>query len=98
MNTDLSLDSIPDLNAYFYRLDMRVGLIKTAKRHPDADSLYVEEVDVGEIDNLFDEVPGRDPDVPGREELEVPGRDPDVPGREDPEVSGLIFGDNISQV
>merc|ERR1712150_457951 len=26
----------------------RVGLIKTAKRHPDADSLYVEEVDVGE--------------------------------------------------
>ena len=42
------LDSIPDLNAYFYRLDMRVGLIKTAKRHPDADSLYVEEVDVGE--------------------------------------------------
>lgn len=30
------------------RLDMRVGLIKTATRHPDADSLYVEEVDVGE--------------------------------------------------
>lgn len=30
------------------RLDMRVGLIKTAKRHPDADSLYVEEVDIGE--------------------------------------------------
>ena len=27
---------------------MRVGIIKTAKRHPDADSLYVEEVDVGE--------------------------------------------------
>ena len=27
---------------------MRVGLIKTAKKHPDADSLYVEEVDVGE--------------------------------------------------
>jgi hypothetical protein len=27
---------------------MRVGLIRTAKRHPDADSLYVEEVDVGE--------------------------------------------------
>ena len=33
---------------YNFRLDMRVGLIKTAKRHPDADSLYVEEVDVGE--------------------------------------------------
>merc|ERR1712029_1072049 len=30
------------------RLDMRVGLIKTAKKHSDADSLYVEEVDVGE--------------------------------------------------
>lgn len=30
------------------RLDMRVGLIRTAKKHPDADSLYVEEVDVGE--------------------------------------------------
>ena len=27
---------------------MRVGLIRTAKRHPDADGLYVEEVDVGE--------------------------------------------------
>ena len=32
----------------FCRLDMRVGLIRSAKRHPDADSLYVEEVDVGE--------------------------------------------------
>ena len=32
----------------YFRLDMRVGLIKSAKRHPDADSLYVEEVDVGE--------------------------------------------------
>ena len=30
------------------RLDMRVGLIRTAKKHPDADALYVEEVDVGE--------------------------------------------------
>ncbi|XP_043916311.1 aminoacyl tRNA synthase complex-interacting multifunctional protein 1 [Protopterus annectens] len=30
------------------RLDLRVGLIVTAKKHPDADSLYVEEVDVGE--------------------------------------------------
>jgi len=30
------------------RLDMKVGLIRTAKRHPDADGLYVEEVDVGE--------------------------------------------------
>ncbi|XP_034252995.1 aminoacyl tRNA synthase complex-interacting multifunctional protein 1 isoform X2 [Thrips palmi] len=30
------------------RLDFRVGRIITAKKHPDADSLYVEEVDVGE--------------------------------------------------
>jgi len=30
------------------RLDIRVGLITNAKKHPDADSLYVEEIDVGE--------------------------------------------------
>ena len=30
------------------RLDMRVGHIRSAKKHPDADSLYVEEIDVGE--------------------------------------------------
>ena len=30
------------------RLDFRVGRILTVKKHPDADSLYVEEVDVGE--------------------------------------------------
>lgn len=30
------------------RLDLRVGCIITAKKHPDADSLYVEEVNVGE--------------------------------------------------
>jgi len=29
-------------------LDLRVGHIRSAKKHPDADSLYVEEVDVGE--------------------------------------------------
>ena len=27
---------------------MRVGLIKEAKKHPDADGLYVEDVDLGE--------------------------------------------------
>ena len=27
---------------------MRVGRIVTAEKHPDADSLYVEQVDVGE--------------------------------------------------
>lgn len=30
------------------RLDLRVGRIVTAEKHPDADSLYVEQVDVGE--------------------------------------------------
>uniref|UniRef100_A0A4W3HJE8 Aminoacyl tRNA synthetase complex interacting multifunctional protein 1a n=2 Tax=Callorhinchus milii TaxID=7868 RepID=A0A4W3HJE8_CALMI len=30
------------------RLDLRIGCIVTARKHPDADSLYVEEVDVGE--------------------------------------------------
>lgn len=30
------------------RLDLRVGRILTAQKHPDADSLYVEQVDVGE--------------------------------------------------
>ena len=30
------------------RLDIRVGKIIKAQKHPDADSLYVEEIDVGE--------------------------------------------------
>ena len=30
------------------RLDMRVGCIVNVKKHPDADSLYVEDVDLGE--------------------------------------------------
>nr|XP_053650325.1 aminoacyl tRNA synthase complex-interacting multifunctional protein 1-like [Cherax quadricarinatus] len=30
------------------RLDFRIGKIVSAKKHPDADSLYVEEVDIGE--------------------------------------------------
>lgn len=33
------------------RLDIRVGLITKVQRHPDADSLYVEEIDVGEGQN-----------------------------------------------
>ncbi|KAJ6302357.1 hypothetical protein OIU77_016444 [Salix suchowensis] len=32
------------------RLDIRVGLIKKAQKHPDAESLYVEEIDLGEGD------------------------------------------------
>lgn len=30
------------------RLDIRVGVIKKVQKHPDADSLYVEEIDCGE--------------------------------------------------
>jgi aminoacyl tRNA synthase complex-interacting multifunctional protein 1 len=33
------------------RLDFRIGKIVAAKRHPDADSLYVEEIDIGEGKN-----------------------------------------------
>ncbi|KAI3424611.1 Methionyl-tRNA synthetase [Psidium guajava] len=33
------------------RLDIRVGLIMKVQKHPDADSLYVEEIDVGEGQN-----------------------------------------------
>lgn len=37
-----------DIEVEVSRLDIRVGRILTAIRHPDADSLYVGEVDVGE--------------------------------------------------
>lgn len=30
------------------RLDLRVGRILKAEKHPDADSLYVEQMDIGE--------------------------------------------------
>nr|DAD28870.1 TPA_asm: hypothetical protein HUJ06_030338 [Nelumbo nucifera] len=30
------------------RLDIRVGLIKKVQKHPNVDSLYVKEIDVGE--------------------------------------------------
>lgn len=37
-----------ELDISITRLDIRVGLIKKAEKHPDADSLYVEQIDVGE--------------------------------------------------
>lgn len=37
-----------DLPLDVSRLDIRVGLITDVKKHPDADSLYVEQIDVGE--------------------------------------------------
>ena len=39
---------VKDLPMDVSRLDIRVGLITDVKKHPDADSLYVEEIDVGE--------------------------------------------------
>lgn len=38
----------PEAPVDISRLDLRVGRIISAKKHPDADALYVEEVDVGE--------------------------------------------------
>lgn len=33
-----------------HRLDIRVGKILEATKHPDADTLYVEKIDVGEAE------------------------------------------------
>ncbi|XP_031379434.1 methionine--tRNA ligase, cytoplasmic [Punica granatum] len=38
----------PDAEISISRVNIRIGLIKKVKKHPDADSLYVEEIDVGE--------------------------------------------------
>lgn len=41
--------SVPEnLLKQFAQLEFRVGKIVEVKRHPDADSLYVEQIDVGE--------------------------------------------------
>lgn len=40
--------STPEAEITIARLDIRVGLITKVQKHPDADSLYVEEIDVGE--------------------------------------------------
>ena len=41
---DAPSDSIPDVS----KLDVRVGTILSAEDHPEADSLYVEQIDLGE--------------------------------------------------
>ncbi|KAG0465746.1 hypothetical protein HPP92_019910 [Vanilla planifolia] len=38
----------PEADISVSRLDIRVGLITKVEKHPDADSLYVEEIDIGE--------------------------------------------------
>lgn len=40
--------AVPDAEVSIARVDIRVGLIRKVQKHPDADSLYVEEIDVGE--------------------------------------------------
>lgn len=38
----------PEEEIHFGRLDIRVGKIISVEKHPNADSLYVEQVDVGD--------------------------------------------------
>ncbi|CAB4299949.1 unnamed protein product [Prunus armeniaca] len=40
--------SVAEAEISISRLDIRVGLITKAQKHPDADSLYIQEIDVGE--------------------------------------------------
>jgi methionyl-tRNA synthetase len=47
------------------RLDLRVGVIKRAWKHPDADSLYVEEMDLGEESGPRTVVSGLVKHIPG---------------------------------
>ena len=61
------------------RLDIRVGQIVKVQKHPDADSLYVEEIDVGEETGPRTVVSGLVKFVP-IEEMQVRANgDPDVP-------------------
>ncbi|GAB4844078.1 hypothetical protein Ancab_014042 [Ancistrocladus abbreviatus] len=46
--TDLKAKLTPEAEISITRLDIRVGLIRKVQKHPDANSLYVEEIDVGE--------------------------------------------------
>ncbi|KAH7660582.1 Methionine--tRNA ligase protein [Dioscorea alata] len=46
-NNDAKSNAL-DTDMFISRLDFRVGIIKKVWEHPNADSLYVEEIDVGE--------------------------------------------------
>ena len=39
-------DAVPDVT----KMDIRVGRIVSCEKHPDADSLYVEQIDIGEAE------------------------------------------------
>jgi len=53
------------------RLDIRVGKILSAEQHPDADSLYVEQIDVGDVEGPRTIVSGLAKYIPL---AELPGR------------------------
>ncbi len=36
-----------DLVSLFYKADLRVGNINNAKKHPESEKLYIEEIDMG---------------------------------------------------
>lgn len=42
------VDQIEEAPVDVGRLDLRIGKIMNVKKHPEADSLYVEEIDIGE--------------------------------------------------
>ncbi|GAB2210012.1 hypothetical protein Droror1_Dr00015262 [Drosera rotundifolia] len=46
--SDTKFTSASDAEISIARLDIRVGLIRNVQQHPNADTLYVEEIDVGE--------------------------------------------------
>lgn len=48
-NTPASKDTTEELPVDFGRLDFRVGKIVEVSKHPDADSLYLEKIDCGEL-------------------------------------------------
>lgn len=35
----------------FQKLDLQIGTVQTVREHPDADSLYLMDVDLGELEN-----------------------------------------------
>lgn len=36
-----------ELVSLFYKADLRVGTIVSAKKHPESEKLYIEEIDMG---------------------------------------------------
>ncbi|CAK9291836.1 unnamed protein product [Gordionus sp. m RMFG-2023] len=47
---NIEISESTEISNFSSHLDMRVGIIKSAEKHPDADSLYVEKIDLGETE------------------------------------------------